>query len=236
MSQTLYLVRLRSVFRVREIYDVRVDRLPAEALFSTREAAEGYIKTYLPLAHNPFARTSGSLSVSVDGNFLTTYEENAENSPAVYYCDWNRFRERLQRAGIESPEECMLNPALWWDDVRARETPEQVAHLRELLEIPDWGDNPFEVADVYPYERLEFSYFVPMIRLMILIRQLGLETPKIAEPLPESWQSLWGAESRLVSWWDETAPRMTDEQKAALWRLLDPQPWEIVEVEFEGKL
>jgi hypothetical protein len=27
---------------------------------------------------------------------------------------------------------------------------------------------------------------------------------------------------------------MTDEQKAALWRLLDPQPWEIVEVELEG--
>jgi hypothetical protein len=34
-------------------------------------------------------------------------------------------------------------------------------------------------------------------------------------------------------WWDETAPHMTDAQKAALWRLLDPQPWEIVEVELE---
>ncbi|MCX6369443.1 MAG: hypothetical protein NTX57_22460 [Armatimonadetes bacterium] len=33
--------------------------------------------------------------------------------------------------------------------------------------------------------------------------------------------------------YDDAFHCLSDEQKAALWRLLDPQPWEIVEVELE---
>ena len=37
----------------------------------------------------------------------------------------------------------------------------------------------------------------------------------------------------LRDWWEKQAPGLTNEQKAAIWRLIDPYPFEIIEIPFE---
>jgi hypothetical protein len=232
MSQTLYLVRLRSVFRVREIYDVRVDRLPAEALFATREAAESYIATHLPLAHNPFARMEHTLSVESQGQFIVTSEYEGE-TPVTQFYEWLPLLGHIQEAGVELPDECGWNPdvwPLWWDIVTSEMSCEEKDNFRVRLGLPNWAENPFAVADFdIGLQTLGLFYKIALADLRALIQNWDTPLPNLPPPFTLSVND-------LVWWWEHNAPHMTDEQKAALWRLLDPQPWEIVEVELEGKL
>jgi len=147
MSQVLYVVRLREVFRLREIYDVRVDRLPPQALFSSLKLAENFISTKIPIEHNPFRRNS----------------------------EW-----------------CINEEEGW------------------IYLIGSWDYH------------LHLPYEIHLSSLIMLVTECQLPLPDVPSGA-KNWEF----------WWDENAPTMTDDQKAALWRLLDPQPWEIVEVELE---
>ena len=71
-------------------------------------------------------------------------------------------------------------------------------------------------------------YAVPLKMIGNMLSDWGLTSPEMVSDARFSEN-----EDRWVSWWDENAPRMTDGQKTALWRLLDPQPYEIVEVPLE---
>lgn len=234
MSQTLYLVRLREVFRLREIYDVRVDRIPPEAIFATRQAADSYTKTHLPLANNPFARTNETLFVKPEEGMI--YVDMLGGDDATSRCyDYFTFIERLVQEGIDPPDDWDFEPKTWgqwWDVVNRGKDSKQKSEIRQRLQLPDWGENPFTRARVTIAEDVCLTYTVPLVELNNLIHSWGIIPPEIAQSTG-SWHDLWAAEDSLVNWWDENAPRMTDDQKAALWRLLDPQPWEIVEVELE---
>jgi hypothetical protein len=233
MSQALYLVRLRSVFRVREIYDVRVDRLPAEALFATRQTAEEYVATHQPITYNPFARTDETMSVDLERGMICVdfYDQDKSTSRVL---DCFLFTERLAQAGIELPDEWDQEPrtwGLWWDVITLNMKAQECDELRRQLELPTWSDNPFTRTFIYLDQgAIHLSYAIPLAALNDLVTGYGLTLPELSERTGSDFRA---AEISLVSWWDETAPRMTDEQKAALWRLLDPQPWEIVEVELE---
>lgn len=232
MSQTVYLVRLRAVFRLCEIYDVRVDRIPPEAIFASRTAAEHYTQTQLPLSHNPFARTNESFFV--DEGRINFDPYTSEEATSRHY-DPSVFLERLAQAGIEPPDDWDYEPkswALWWEVATLEMSPEQKAKLRQDLELPDWSENLFERALVSLYDDIALSYMVPLDMLEECATRWGLTPPYIVAP-----HSLHSERATsLVHWWDQNAPKMTDEQKADLWRLLDPQPWEIVEVELEGSI
>jgi hypothetical protein len=224
VSQALFLVRLRSVFRVREIYSVRVDRLPAEALFSSRTNAEHYIATQPQIAHNPFARTLASIHVVPPSIYLDGGYEHAATYRSY---DWNWLMDRIQHSGVELPDECGWNPEiwpLWWDVVTIDQSDAEKAAFREHLELPNWGENPFRMADILAGDRLELFYMVPLEMLVQQVTDLGLDLPKDPNNTTEL---IW------EHWWNQNAARMTDKQKITLWQLLDPEPCEIIEVEFE---
>jgi hypothetical protein len=138
--------------------------------------------------------------------------------------------ERLIQVGIEQPEwnDEPKSWAFWWDVITLEKTDCERQELRTLLELPDWSENPFTLTSIHlDSETIHLSYTVPFEVLNEVLTRLEL-------PLPIFPESHGAGPWSLVHWWDKNAPRMTDEQKAALWRLLDPQPWEIVEVELEG--
>jgi hypothetical protein len=103
-------------------------------------------------------------------------------------------------------------------------------------ELPLW-QNPFDSAAINLDTEDDLVIFLRVFTWEALDAELvalGL-TPPVRPHTTIRFQTDDEQEIKqaLIDWWDETAPRMTDTQKAALWRLLDPQPWEIVEVELE---
>ncbi|MBB6048910.1 hypothetical protein [Armatimonas rosea] len=216
MSQTLYLVRLRSVFRVREIYDVRVDRILPQALFASQDAAEHFVQTNIPIEHNPFLR-DGLWSVNVGTDWIDFME-------ILWERDLTWFLEKLQEIQLPSPEVYQWDWTLWWCEVTKNLKEQDKSRLCAWLELPPWGESLFAPESYYismdGYVRL--WYGIPLSKLIEYLTSHGLSLPDMLSGT-KNWEF----------WWDETGPRMTDEQKAALWRLLAPQPWEIVEVELE---
>lgn len=104
--------------------------------------------------------------------------------------------------------------------------------------LPLW-QNPFDSAAIFTtrhdgIEVWRYEEYLPDNTRTILwelftaeLTQLGLPFPVLPHSDDED-----EIQENLRRWWDTTP--LTEEQKAALWRLLDPEPYEIVEVELEA--
>lgn len=229
MSQALFLVRLRAAYR--RVCDYSCQRVVGagaqpRATFTNRIAAERYCQSQSPTDVNPFRRNDF---------FCHSQEEPREG---VVFANYSGARHRmnaqtffgvLESQGWPPPEEhwewedgCWVP---WWEALHKDGSAEERESNRVLLGLPDWGANPFAHMDRcgdVPWPIWESTYRIDSDEVREFLSRYEISQPKI------------DSESGWENWWDETAPTMTDEQKAALWRLLDPQPWEIVEVELEG--
>lgn len=221
MSQTLYMVRLREVLRVRFDYYVRVERTKPHAIFSARSQAEQYILSHTPIDCNPFARDIEAFFIDIENQKITIHEYE-EDSPTQWQCSWLDVVDAIQDAGAKMPD--VVWPEgwePWWDTL----TPSQQLQLRLALELPEWSENPFTMADIYIEGDFYMSYAVPLCLLDKRVSEWGLILPVFTEA-----KAFGENERRMVRWWEENASQMTEEQKTSLWHLMDLQPFEIVEV------
>jgi hypothetical protein len=217
---TIFLARLRRERRyVSHIYDKEpsrrfVERHPEARIFASHPSAERYVAQATPTT-NPFCLAEGCFE---EDSLLFSYSNGALPMATLI--------ATIDAAGLAPPlwwDEATWEP--WWDQVRHERGDIGLDALRAQLGLPNWGENPFRQAQLsYSADMLYLYYPLPYRTLQALTEEATL-TPL---PAPQSRRVLWEI------WWDENAPRMTDEQKAVLWRLLDPEPWEIVEVELEG--
>jgi len=80
---------------------------------------------------------------------------------------------------------------------------------------------------------------IPLETLYGLIEQVGLPVPSPNLPLHPNrigyneGEIRIGDISPLYAWWDDHSPLMTEGQRAALWSLLDPFPYEIITIPYE---
>lgn len=226
MSQTLFLVRLRSAYR--RVYDYESQCIVGagsqpRATFSNRLAAEHYCQNHSPIEVNPFCRNDFFCHSHEDGSEGMVFENY---SGVRHRMDWQVFFARLRDQGWSRPEEYWEKASWipWWDALCAGGSAEERETNRVLLGLPNWGENPFAHMDWCAdsdWSVWESTYYIDSKEIGAFLDRCGISQPKA------------DSESEWEVWWDENAPRMTDEQKAALWHLLDPQPWEIVEVELE---
>jgi hypothetical protein len=219
---SIFLVRLRRERRyIEHIYQYvgkrRVERHPESHVFSTKTAAEQFALTALPSV-NPF-RLDYGLEDGEIGFRVSSYPELQLNIP--------KLTAAIEAEGLAVPEWWKEDAWIgWWEQIRQEHTSQELVSLQIRLGLPNWSGNPFHGAWIGSWpDTIHLDYHVPYQTLYELAKAKAL--PEM--PSPEVGVSVWEL------WWDETAPRMTDAQKAALWRLLDPQPWEIVEVELESE-
>jgi hypothetical protein len=102
-----------------------------------------------------------------------------------------------------------------------------VQHIRKILELPNWGENPFRNAHVsYRSDAPGELYlvFAPAVEWLY-------EFAKSCQ-FPEPERTSKG----IHAWWTTHFPLMTPEQQRALWNWFDPEPFFITEIELEGDL
>lgn len=219
MSRSLFMVRLREGLRVRFDYDVRVERTKPHAIFSTRTQAEQFVHSHMPTDCNPFARDIEALYIDVGSQKIVI---NEDDDLLKWRCNWLDIVDVIQDAGANLPEVRWPEGwEPWWDTL----TPEQQAKLRLSLDLPNWSENPFTMAEIYIERDFEMDYAVPLGLLDKLITEWGCTLPAFREE-----EALEKNIELLVRWWEENTPQMAEEQKTAIWRLMDLQPFEIVEV------
>ena len=232
VRQNLFLARLRTDYRLVCDYDsmcVISSGAQQRTAFTTRGDAERFCQNHSPIEVNPFRRND---------YFLSTREDDGERiifsnySGARHNMNWQTFFGVLEAQQWSPPEEDWepANWVSWWDVLCARWSAEERENNRVLLGLPNWGKNPFTHMDwcgdaIWPI--WESTYYLDSTELVNFLDHCGISPPTSGT----KWER--DSEKQWVHWWDKTAPTMTDEQKTALWRLLDPQPWEIVEVELE---
>ncbi len=219
MSRSLFLVRLREGLRVRFDYDVRVERTKPHTIFPTRTQAEQFVHFHVPTDCNPFARDIEALYIDVGSQKIVI---NEDDDLLKWRCNWLDLVDAIQDAGAERPE--IVWPEgwePWWDTL----TPEQQAKLRLSLKLPQWSENPFTMAEIYIERDFEMDYAVPLGLLDKLVAEWGCTLPVFREE-----EALEKNIELLVHWWEENTPQMAEAQKTAIWRLMDLQPFEIVEV------
>lgn len=215
----IFLVRLRRERRyISHIYDKEpsrrfVERHPEAHVFASHPSAERYVAHATP-SGNPFCLEEGCFE---EDSLLFSYSNGA-----LYLATLVAAIDAAGLAPSDWWDEAAWEP--WWDQLSHERDGVALGALRAQLGLPNWEENPFRQAQLsYSADMLYLCYPLPYQTLQTLIEKAAL-TPL---PTPQSRQVLWEI------WWEHNVTQMTDEQKAALWRLLDPQPWEIVEVELE---
>jgi len=97
------------------------------------------------------------------------------------------------------------------EDHQEEETPEEKEEEAPYVPGKGYEVVPDESAIVYE----EFTE-----------RVLSLGLPPVETPLTDA-----NVRTVLPAWWRRAQPQMTEAQRVALWQYLDPEPYEIVEVE-----
>lgn len=244
MSKTLYAVRLHPQFRfweprywLQSDNNIILRRFPEIAgLFPTREQAEHFAATTLPIDANPFA---------VDWWHVWTADVLSLSLYDPYWWDWpsDRFPghqssetlvEKIRVAGLAPPNPTDYGNPLawqrWWETTTTDWSADRREALRQQLSLPPWRPNPFDT------ETITIEWYEPNLlhfenKHEILTEEFSALAQDLGVPLPESL-----TEQTLYFWWEESVAKLTPDARTQLWRLLCPYPWEIVPIPFIGSM
>lgn len=236
-SKSLFQVRLRKAHRIYRSWECpRVDR-PAremEAVFTTFSEAQHFIAQNVPVYTNPFGKNyelginDGVLSRS----YILPEWQNIPQPLRIHGCD---LASSIRAANLEPPFSASCCDLAewedWWSDTTWGMAQYEIEQLKHRLGISVLCQNPFRWAYVFQVSEhsydtcIEFSnyHMVPLTELQNLVQSFSLTITEISK----SHQS----NRILFLWWETNASKLTDSQKAEIWKPVDPYPYEILEVE-----
>lgn len=239
-NSTLYLVRLRTPHRLQASpHTAKIIRHSKdfEAVFATRAQANEFAATSTPICPNPFGDYEISTS---EGIIFRSYAFSDQ-----LHLPWAlRYRKRIRGYDLAaSIRSANLEPPLfasccdlsewqeWWDDITWGMATEEIDQLKHQLGISVLCTNPFRWAEVSRISNDDYDTYIVfkdhhavfLEELQNLARSFGIPSPEVPE--------FYRAPRALVLWWEEYAPQITDIQRAQIWRLVAPYPYEILEVE-----
>ena len=251
MSRSLFIVRVRACHRLYESSwslrsasekskMIRVEN-EFEKVFTSIRLAEDYIDSNYPVDINPFGH---NYEVSVFGGIFQRFYCSPEwRSNFPPFRDWvqgtaSELCEKIRQAGFEPPEKpdyCSQKVWKdWWESSTRSLSLLGKESLKTKIGIRTTHTNPFDCLSVFFVEGqdnavwLEFSdvHELLMEELVEIVESFGLS---IRSALEEKDIVLG-----LFVWWEEHKMNMTTLQRAQVWKLVDPFPYEIVEVPLEG--
>ena len=103
--------------------------------------------------------------------------------------------------------------------------------LRKESDFMIWGISAYSPSDEFPDDSVEeiIYYKGSLAFFQEWIHEItGITPPDV---LAEAIRTHGKPMQIWMDWWDANKDRMTDAQKAEIWRTLAKDPWEIVEVE-----
>jgi hypothetical protein len=243
MNRILYTVRLRVGHRLYttpyQLPPEAVQR-PAkdyEAIFTTKTEAESYVRTHYPIYLNPFANTK---ELSLKNGWLSrrylapdwVSEENylVHDGRGLSVTD---LCMRIAAEGYEPPEMaeyCSLKDwREWWEEATCHLPLSKKQALKQQVGLVTSATNPFDTLHIHlargqddeVWIDFDGSHTIPFERLIELADSFGL-------PGPEVFMGV-----SLYTWWESIQAKTTDVQKAVIGKLVDPYPYEIIEVGLE---
>jgi hypothetical protein len=214
----VYTVQIKPYYRFLLHYNEGYDRIevlgiPYIAAFQTRIQAEKYISKAVP---------------NLVPSFVDVYVNESHVIFDRIVVQWSLpiaiLHSHLQKLSIAEPDYWWEDEQLvqWWEILRATNDKTQIAHIRETLKLPDWGENPFRNAIVYSDpDNLTMDYYPPLSWLYDFAKSCNLPEPERTS-------------EAIHAWWTAHFDQMTPDQQRALWNWFDPEPFFITEIELES--
>jgi hypothetical protein len=225
--QKLYAVQLkpgyRFVLRDHNHYDrMELFGMPYVAVFKSRKQSDDFMRTVIPQINPNFSNVRTNKTHLINETHLI-----ADCSTQT---QWSQklevFLVHLTEFNLPEPDYLWGDEELvnWWDIICATHDAKSIEHIRQTLQLPHWGENPFRNASVYTDpDNLILDYYPPLAWLSDFAKACQFPVPILVP-------------SCIQIWWTEYFPQMTPEQQRALWRWFDPEPFFITEIELEGDL
>jgi hypothetical protein len=221
----IYTVQLKFGYRFvmdyNKSYEKPINLLgaPYLSVYKNKENAEKYIQTIIPRIIPPFFNI---IVIEVnDWHINKDYHTNVQWSKPLEF-----LQNYLNILNLPEPDYWWddENLIVWWEIIYSTHDADTIKHIRQKLELPDWGENPFKNGNVYTEpENITIDYYPPLSWLFDFAKDCGF-------PAPER------TSEGIHAWWTEYFPQMTPEQQRALWNWFDPEPFIITEIELEGEL
>jgi hypothetical protein len=221
--QKLYAVQLKPCYRFLTDYDTGYDRATLFstsyiAVFKNRKQSELFVLVETP----NFAPTFYHVFIS----YTSIHIFHDYRQEIAWLVNWEVFYKKIQNLKLPDPDNWYDINALidWWNVVCATHNANQIEYFRTVLELPDWGQNPFASAHIEGKDGdFGLIYAPSLLWLSDFAKACQFPEP---ERTPEA----------IHAWWTEYFPQMTPEQQRALWHWFDPEPFFITEIELEGDL
>jgi hypothetical protein len=219
VTRKIYTVQMKSGYRFLMDYETGYDRMevfgvPYVAAFQTRIQTEEYISKAIPNIIPSFSNIYINQS-----NITSDYRTVVQWSQSIAI-----LQSHLQKLSLAEPDYWREDEQLveWWETLRATNDKTQIAHIRETLKLPDWGENPFRNAIVYSDpDNLTMDYYPPLSWLSDFAKSCNLPEPERTS-------------EAIHAWWTAHFDQMTPDQQRALWNWFDPEPFFITEIELES--
>jgi hypothetical protein len=229
VNKTLFIVRLRKTHRLFQDYRtnhiIRPTRA-AETVFSSRDHAEAFAQEQTPVDVNPFGSVN---ELSFDnGIFTRQYLEN--NGNGIWASEYN---EEIRKTNLPVPTMAetytTTNWIQWWDSATQDMTIAEKQKLKSRLTIAAVYSNPFDWT-IIKNDLNRGDSWIEDVKLHEFT-QSELEKQLAPLPIPYLETSHNELDHARNKWWELHKNQLSDSQKAGIWKLVDPYPYEIVEVE-----
>lgn len=243
MSRLLFGVRLRTSHRLYPAHwpesqsFIHRPTRNYEALFATCAEAEDYADTHVPIEANPFGNNY-ELTLR-QGHLLRRYRSPHWITEGNYIqhdgsgLSISELCQTIKEEGYSPPEiaaYCSRSDwKKWWEKTMQHLTVAEKQLLQQQLGLFTSSTNPFHSPYIQITEGQNNEVWIDLVGIHVIPLERFTELIAPYELRPED---RWGNLSpSLYSWWEANRSQMTDAKKEQIWDLVDPFPYEIIEVE-----